>query len=185
MSEIIIDLPSYMEGEIKMNKDLVLKEIFNDYYDRIYKFFIYRTNNSHISEELTSTVFEKLVVNIDNYKGDTSNFNAWIFTIARNTMYDYFRSDKSKYNNPIGDYENILIADDNIEKELSQKENKKDMLQMLDILTDRERNIVSYKFGGGLQNVEIAEIMNLSATNVGSILHRSLKKLKKSLEEEI
>lgn len=185
MSEIIIDFLSKLEEKIKMNKDLVLKEIFNDYYDRIYKFFIYRTNSSHISDELTSTVFEKVVVNIDNYKGDKANFNAWIFTIAKNTMYDYFRADKTKYNSPINDYEDILIASDDVEIKVSNREKEKHILEVLDTLSDRERSIISYKFGGGLKNIEIGGIMNLSATNVGSILHRSLKKLKKLLEEDI
>ena len=64
MSEIIIDLSSNLESKINIDKEMVLKEIFDNYYDRIYKFFIYRTNNTHLSEELTSTVFEKIVVNI-------------------------------------------------------------------------------------------------------------------------
>lgn len=185
MSEIIMDLPSKMETKIKINKELVLKEIFNDYYDRIYKFFIYRTNSVHISEELTSTVFEKVVVNIDSYKGDESHFSAWIFTIARNTMYDYFRVDKTKYKSQINDYEDILMASDDVEVEVLNKEKEKFILEVLESLSDRERNIISYKFGGGLKNIEIGKIMNLSATNVSSILHRSLKKLKELLEGEI
>lgn len=100
-------------------------------------------------------------------------------------MYDYFRMDKNKYKIPIEDYENILESKDDIENEFSKKEKDESILKVLVNLTDRERTIISYKFGGGLQNMEIGKIMNLTPTNVGSILHRSLKKLKKLLEEEI
>ena len=40
------------------------------------------------------------------------------------------------------------------------------------------------KFGGDLNNREIAEIMTLSESNVGSILYRSMKKLRKEIEKE-
>lgn len=184
MSEIIIDFSSDLESKINIDKEKVLKEIFDNYYDRIYKFFIYRTNNTHLSEELTSAVFEKIVVNIDRYKDKESNFNAWIFTIARNTMYDYFRSDKSNSKRSIDDYEEILIARDNVEDEVSKKEKDKEIFKMLNSLTDRERSIIAYKFGAGLKNIEIGEIMNLSSSNIGSILYRSLKKLRALMEEE-
>lgn len=184
MSEIIIDLSSNLESKINIDKEMVLKEIFDNYYDRIYKFFIYRTNNTHLSEELTSTVFEKIVVNIDSYKDKESNLNAWIFTIARNTMYDYFRSDKSKYKRLIDDYEEILIAIDNVEDEVSRKEKDKKIFKMLNCLTERERAIIAYKFGAGLKNTEIGEVMNLSSSNIESILYRSLKKLRVLIEEE-
>lgn len=183
MSEAVIDLSLRIEEKIKLNKNIVLKKIFDDYYDRIYKFFIYRTNNKHTAEELTSIVFEKLVINIDSYDSRKSPFSSWIFTIARNSMYDYFKMDKSKDTSPIEEYENTLKSEDNIEEEIDKEEKKKSILQLLEGLDERERSIISYKFGGGLQNNEIAMIMDLSPSNVGSILHRSMKKLKKLLEE--
>ncbi len=184
MAEAIINLSFDIEEKIKTNKNLVLKKAFFDYYDRVYKFFIYRTNNEDISEELTSIVFEKLVVNIDKYDSKKSPFSSWIFTIARNSMYDYFRKNGRFIRTSIDEYEDILESDENIENKISSRETNSELLKVLENLDDRERNIISYKFGAGLQNVEIAEIMNLSPTNVGSILYRSMKKLKELLEED-
>ena len=95
-------------------------------------------------------------------------------------MYDYFRSDKSKYKRLIDDYEEILIAIDNVEDEVSRKEKDKKIFKMLNCLTERERAIIAYKFGAGLKNTEIGEVMNLSSSNIGSILYRSLKKFLKN-----
>ena len=52
-----------------------------------------------------------------------------------------------------------------------------------DVLEDREREIVSLKFGAAISNREIAQVLNLTESNVGTILYRSLKKMKKQLEE--
>lgn len=41
------------------------------------------------------------------------------------------------------------------------------------------------KFAAELKNTDIADIMGLSVSNVGVILYRSLKKLRKELEKEV
>ncbi|KIE44613.1 RNA polymerase sigma factor, sigma-70 family protein [Clostridium argentinense CDC 2741] len=54
----------------------------------------------------------------------------------------------------------------------------------LNTLNTRERNIVALKFGANLKNKEIAEIVGITESNVGVILYRTMKKLKKKLERE-
>ncbi|MDF2925688.1 MAG: subfamily polymerase sigma-24 subunit [Paenibacillaceae bacterium] len=48
-------------------------------------------------------------------------------------------------------------------------------------LAERERNIIALKFGAGLKNTEIARVTGVTEDNVGVILYRTLKKLKKEL----
>jgi len=52
-------------------------------------------------------------------------------------------------------------------------------------LSDKERNIIALKYAAELKNTDIAEIMGISDSNVGVILFRSLKKLRKELEKEV
>jgi RNA polymerase sigma-70 factor (ECF subfamily) len=51
-------------------------------------------------------------------------------------------------------------------------------------LEAKERTIVAMKFAASLKNVDIASIMSLGESNVGAIIHRSLKKMRKVLEGE-
>ena len=44
--------------------------------------------------------------------------------------------------------------------------------------------MIALKFGANLKNVEVAEILNLTESNVGVILYRAMKRLKKELEKE-
>jgi RNA polymerase sigma-70 factor (ECF subfamily) len=50
-------------------------------------------------------------------------------------------------------------------------------------LEEREQEIISLKFGGGMSNQDIADVLSLSETNVGTILCRSLNKLNPQLED--
>ena len=61
------------------------------------------------------------------------------------------------------------------------EENNSYLIKSLKRLNEKERSIVSFKYGAGLKNVEISKLMGLSESNINIILYRSLKKLKKFL----
>jgi RNA polymerase sigma-70 factor (ECF subfamily) len=61
-------------------------------------------------------------------------------------------------------------------------ETNDELLKALKTLGTRERNIIALKFGADLKNTEIAEVLELSESNVGVILYRTMKKLKRELE---
>lgn len=184
MSDLVSSISFKNKKEKIIDNNMMLEEIFEEYSLRLYKYFIYRTNDVYISEDLTSIVFEKIVINIDNYDSNKSPLGVWIFIIARNAMYDYFKGSKNKQGLSIDDYIDTLKSNKNTEKIVESSERKEEILRALQALTERENNIISYKFGAGLTNIEISEVMGLSVSNVGTILYRSLKKLKKIIGED-
>ena len=63
-------------------------------------------------------------------------------------------------------------------------ETNNELTKALNILNARERNIVALKFGANFKNNKIAEILDITESNVGVILYRSMKKLKKKIERD-
>ena len=47
-------------------------------------------------------------------------------------------------------------------------------------LEPRERDLIALKFHGGLTNAEIGRVLGKSETNVGTLLHRTVTKLRKA-----
>lgn len=70
------------------SKELDLTYIFETYYKRIYNYIYYRVNSNEEAEDLTSQVFEKVMLKIDTYSKDKANFEVWLFAIARNVIND-------------------------------------------------------------------------------------------------
>ena len=64
------------------------------------------------------------------------------------------------------------------------KELKETLLRAIMTLDERQQNIIAFKFGARLTNREIAKILNLTESNVGTIIYRSLKRLKDILKEQ-
>jgi RNA polymerase sigma-70 factor (ECF subfamily) len=64
-----------------------------------------------------------------------------------------------------------------------EKEKRRALRATLDTLPERQREVVTLRFAGGLSYQEIAEVTKLSIGNVGFILHTALKTLRTRMSE--
>lgn len=178
-------LASLNSLEKKEAKEKSFIYIFETYYKRIYNYIYYRVNCNEEAEDLTSQVFEKVMLKIETYSESKSPFEVWLFAIARNVIKDYFRSLKKHKFFSMDKIEKFISIEKNPEDIVVKAETNDKLLKSLNILNTRERNIVALKFGGNLKNKEIAEILDITESNVGVILYRIMKKLKTEMEREV
>lgn len=146
---------------------------------RIYNFFRYRVGDGPLAEDLTSETFEKAWRNRARYRRDLSAFSTWLFTIARRVAIDHYRKQRSEI--PLDDQIH-LPADSNTEDAAQQQADFARLSVLLLQLKDRERELVALKYGAGLTNRAIAGLTGLSESNVGVILHRVVRTLRKEWE---
>lgn len=147
---------------------------------RIYNFFRYRVGDGQVAEDLTSDTFEKAWRKRHRYRRDLASFSTWLFTIARRVAIDHYRRHR-----PNQSLESISqqAADETLE-DLAQKRSDFNRLSLLLIqLADRDRELVALRYGAGLTNRAIAGLTGLTESNVGVILHRTLKQLRVHWEE--
>ncbi len=114
---------------------------------------------------------------LGSFDSRKSSLSTWLFTIARNCLTDYFRAQGNK---PVevempSDFEPLSEAPRALDL-------RRDLRQALGGLGDREREIVSLKFGAAMTNRKIAQLLGISESNVGTILYRSLNKIKTQIE---
>ena len=147
---------------------------------RVYNFFRYRFGDNALAEDLTALTFEKAWRKRRRYRRDLAAFSTWLFSIARRVAIDHYRRRRAEQ--PL---ESVfdLAADENPEELLQEKADKKRLHILLSRLEERERELVALKYGAGLTNRAIAGLSGLSESNVGVILFRAVKKLRKDWEE--
>lgn len=180
----LIDTLDREETKEDLYKEKGFTYIFETYYKRVYNFIYYRVFHQYTAEDLTSQVFEKVMVKISTYDESRSPFEVWLFAISRNVVNDYFRSQKKHRFLSIDTIKELVSKRKTPEDIVEIAETNDKLLKALNTLDTRERNIVALKFGADLKNVEIAEILDLTESNVGVILYRTMKKLKSELESE-
>lgn len=160
-----------------------LAELFDAYYDKVYAFLYARTGDSALAEDLASQTFVKIAEHFRSYCKEKGALSTWVFTIALNEMRSYFRRQARKETEPLFEIVEIPGFDD-VEKEFEEGETKKEVLFLLSRLDARQRSIVTLKYYGGLTNGEIAVLLNLSESNVGTIMNRALCKLRDHLSNQ-
>ena len=152
--------------------------IYDHYFPRIYNYVRYRVHDAPTADDLTAEVFERVLNNISKYRSERAPFGAWVFAIARNAVSDHLRRHQRRQivsldailrrSSPQPEPEAIVAVNDA----------KYQLLVGLKQLNERERDLIALKFTSGLTNRRIAEMTNLSESNVGVILYRAIQKLK-------
>ncbi|SHH18220.1 RNA polymerase sigma factor [Desulfosporosinus lacus] len=156
-------------------------EVYIKYYSKLYKYTVYRVGDPNVAEDLVSEVFEKVLVKYHTYNSEKGMFSTWLFTIASNTIINYHKRNGSK-TEPIN-LEKVEYKSQ-LEDLIIDRELKELLLKAIMYLEEHQRNIIAFKFGACLTNRQIARMMRLTESNVGTILYRSLKKLRDILKEQ-
>lgn len=156
---------------------------FEDYYrvelPRIYNYFRYRVGDGQVAEDLTSATFEKAWRNRKRYRRDLAAFSTWIFTIATRVATDYFRK---RRNNISIDSVPSMQSEKTTEEIANEYEEFDRLTSLLAKLPNRERELIALKYGSGLTNRSIGTLVGLTESNVGVILHRTVKTLREEWE---
>jgi len=158
--------------------------IYEAQFKRVYNYISYRINNHMDTEDLVSQVFSKVIEKYDGFDAKRAALSTWIISIARNTVSDYFREKQKNALVELDLMEPYLSSGGIPEDILIKSEQNKALIKALDTLTNRERNLIALKYGAELNNKEIAQVMELTESNVGVIIFRSLQKLRVHFEKE-
>lgn len=157
-------------------------DLVNLYSKRIYNYFLRLSNSCHISEDLTSQVFCKVLQNIKKFKND--NFDAWIFRIASNCFTDYLR-EKQKHQKYLDKQAPLLSECENQILQAQVNENRALIQVELDKLDQETRDLIVLRFYSDLGFKEIAEIKKMPIGTVLSKIHRAIKQMKLSLGDKL
>jgi RNA polymerase sigma-70 factor (ECF subfamily) len=169
------------DDSLKNKEMLQTEEEFKDAYQAhagsIYKFIFWRTKDVQLSEDLTSTTFQKAWSARSNFKGGSAQ--AWLYRIARNTLFDYWRKTKEITSDDIIEHQE---DDHATTAELLDKQSEVEKLQgALSKLPKDMRDIIELRFIEGLSSKQVAKQLDLTDGNVRIIQYRALKKLREYL----
>ncbi|MGE7273655.1 sigma-70 family RNA polymerase sigma factor [Brevibacillus panacihumi] len=178
--EIYQDRKEKLGGEVLSTDEF--SQIYEMYFNRVYKYICYRINNHYEAEDLCSQVFETVITKYHTFSEEKARFDVWLFAIARNTVTDYFRSRKKRFHFSLDSITELILSKPSPEELAIRDDEHQAMFQAMAKLRDKERNIIAMKFAAGLKNSEIAELMGVSESNIGVVVYRIINKLRKYLE---
>lgn len=165
---------------VPVEQSEIISRIYREYHGKLYKYTFYRVGDPALAEDLVSEVFAKVLEKYHTYDPAKAKFSTWLYTIANNTISNYRKKNLRHTSIDLAQVELKYRMEDAIYK----KELKEMLIQATLKLDERQRNIIALKFGAGETNREIARLLDLTESNVGTILYRSLQQLRDILKEQ-
>lgn len=158
-------------------------ELYEHYFDDVYQYLLYFTNNQQEAEDLTQETFIRVFKNYQYFKMKSS-IKTWIFSIAKHVAIDQYRKNKL-----ISIFPDFLLQTrksqiGNPEKEIENKTDWELLQEALLKLKPHYRNVVILRGIKEYSVNETAEILNWKESKVKVDYHRALKLLKKYLKSD-
>jgi len=174
-----------------MIPDNEFNKIYVEYYSRIFQ-YLSRMVGPNEAEDITQDVFNKINSGLGRFQ-EKSKLSTWIYRIATNAAIDKCRSAAYKHATEHIAIEDGVDGDPQYVQEdnksphsdqlVIQKEMSKCINEYIDKLPPDYKTVIVLSEIEGLENKEIAEILDISLDNVKIRLHRARAKLKSVLNE--
>lgn len=174
-------LPPDIERElirklIKRDK-IAFSHLFSFYKSQVLYYCIHFVKDKEIAEDITQDIFLTVWEKKEDIQVEQS-FSAFLYTIARNRIYDMFRSLSARSVLYEKLMEQAIDYVDDVEKSLEEKNIQELIAQALEQLSPRQREIFELSRSKGLSHKEIAERLGLSVYTVQDHIKNALEKIR-------
>ena len=150
--------------------------MYEEHVWRVYGFLAYRLRDRETTEDLTQLTFERALRAWSRYDARRASVATWLLRIAQNALIDYHRRRRAV----------LAELDDAGHLPTPGPEERfagsPELIEALEQLGDREREVLALRYGGDLSGAEIAELLGLSLANVQQTSSRALRRLREVLE---
>lgn len=151
------------------------KIIWNTYSEDVKHFILSKTNDKNMADDLLQEVFINAHTKISSVQ-DVHKIKSWLFTVANNTIMDYFRSSKRKYSITAGEKMEMDIADSDDHTADFFEHTEHDCLYgIIKNLEKKYRDPLFMADIKGIKHQKIAEILDLPLPTVKSQIQRARK----------
>jgi len=174
------------------NTDLIQKacrdpdafaQLYLAHYDNVFRYCVRRLFDGHAAEDVTSTVFFKVMHHLGSFDGGATDFRSWLIRITTNAINDYLRDAKRRIEliqkvatnaRRESDYA-IDINDEQIGRKALLK-------KALLSLKPKYQTVITLRFFENMKLTEIAACLGKKPSTVRSWLSRATAKLRKKLD---
>jgi RNA polymerase sigma-70 factor (ECF subfamily) len=134
------------------------------------------------AEDVTALAFERAYRRRRTFDRRRGEERAWLFGIARNAALDELRRRRRLAHLAAEPADDDLGPAPVTEDAAEITVRRTTVRAALTTLSPRERELVALKFHAGLSNAELAKVIGVSESNAGTLLYRTMEKLRKACD---
>lgn len=170
----------------------------SEYGDYLYGYAMSKLFSKELAEELLQETFLSAFQSKDNFKGN-SNEKTWLISILKRKIFDYYRK-KSKSKEILPNYDSPFIEEKFLNGSWKEDRQPQDwdfesvdlssdedfifvLKKCISYLPDKWKAVFTLKHIEDISNNEICDELEVSESNIWTILHRARLKLRECIEK--
>jgi RNA polymerase sigma-70 factor (ECF subfamily) len=169
-------------GQAKSGNPDAFGQLYDAYVERVYRYIYFRVTDDQTTEDLTSQVFLKAWEHLDRYKPGGSPFIAWLYTIARNAVIDFYRTRKQTV--PLEEVGALALEEEALDDRMDRQFDILSLRTAMQQLTEEQQQVLILKFIAKLSTQEVANMLGKREGAVRALQMRALQTLAKHMEKE-
>ncbi len=160
-------------------------DYYHQYKHKIFSYFFYNlAQDRNLAEDLSSETFLKGFEKFENFDHQYQ-FSTRIFTIARNTLYDYYR--RAKIEIHVDDdlelsHAEYIKYENEIHKQIDNQAHMQEVYNAMRKIPEKQREMLVMKYLDEFSTKEISHLTGKSEANIRKILSRWIEKLSQILK---
>ncbi len=156
--------------------------LYEQHLDAVFSYCLFQVADRQLAEDLTADTFEQAWRDRRRYNPEQAGFTTWLFAIARHRIIDNQRQQGRRTHLSLdGQHKDETPLP---EEQVAREGQFTCLRDLIRALPDEHQELVALKFGAGLSNRRMAEILNKNESAIGSAIYRIMQKLRQQWEVE-
>jgi RNA polymerase sigma-70 factor (ECF subfamily) len=153
--------------------------LYRRYLTPVYRYLYRRLGNVHDAEDITAQVFIETLEGLSTNRYQAGScFSAWLFTIARRRLVDFYRQ------HPTTSLDEIPSPEPGLFAAIEKTDDLKRLTCLLSELDEEKQELLRLRFSAGLGFAEIALLENRSEAAIKMAFYRVLDWLREHWDAE-
>jgi RNA polymerase sigma-70 factor (ECF subfamily) len=175
----VIETPTPTAADSAQASWARFEELYRSSRDDLFAYVCTLLRDRSAAEDVTALAFERAYRRRRTFDRRRGEERAWLFGIARNAALDELRR-RSRLASLVAEPPDDAVGpEDGAEVALRRTAVRAALAGM----SARDRELIALKFHAGLSNAEVARVLGVSESNAGTMLHRTIEKLRKACNE--
>lgn len=159
---------------------------YREHRSTIYRYVRFRVATRETAEDVTAEVFTKALRALHGYDPRRASPRTWLLRIARNSVTDHLRTLRRRraLHVSLDRVPDIVVDAPTQEERLLREEGVQRLLNAIAGLRTSDQELLSLRYGAGLENREIAGALGITQNAVAVRMHRALRRLKEAVKRQ-
>ncbi len=168
-------------ARIQQHDQQALAEVYDRYFDQLYRYLNYRLAEPEVAADLTGEVFLALVQTLKAGKPPKTSLSGWLYAVARNLAADYIK----KKTKTVSLVEELVAEEPTLIEQVHLSQLAPILRKAILQLTEEQQHVIALRFGQELSLAETAQLLEKSVGAVKALQHRALASLARFMPQEV